>query len=214
MGTQTRQESESRAAARPQPLGTCSSGPQLEQALAEMPDDVASWHGAVLPACSSASRKLFLTIRGLFQKIGPVSVLIDEYDKPILDNILDIKKAEEIRFALHSFYSTLKRCNDFIYFLFITDISKFSKVSIFSSLNNLEDIFIDEDFSSIVGYTQDELEYYFSYWIDYISSIKNISSDQLLLQMKDYYDDFSFDGHLKLYNPFSILNFFKSKDRF
>ena len=157
-------------------------------------------------------RKLrFLTIRGLFQKIGPASVLIDEYDKPILDNILDIKKAEEIRFALHSFYSTLKRCNDFIYFLFIADISKFSKVSIFLSLNNLEDIFIDEDFSSIVGYTQDELEYYFSYWIDYISSIKNISSDQLLLQMKDYYDGFLFDGHLKLYNPFSILNFFKSK---
>ena len=89
--------------------------------------------------------------------------------------------------------------------MFITDISKFSKVSIFSSLNKIEDIFIDEDFSSIVGYTQDELEYYFSYWIDYISSIKNISSDQLLLQMKDYYDGFLFDGHLKLYNPFSIF---------
>ncbi|MCR5257517.1 MAG: AAA family ATPase [Desulfovibrio sp.] len=100
-------------------------------------------------------------IRDAYEKFGKIVVLIDEYDKPILDNISDPEKISYTRSLLHSFYSTLKACDKYIYFLFITGISRFTKIGIFSSINNLVDISFSCDYSAIVGYTQDELEHYF-----------------------------------------------------
>ncbi len=100
----------------------------------------------------------------LIQKIeqkNKVVILIDEYDKPIIDYIDNIEQATANRETLKNFYSVLKDADSYIHFLFITGVSKFSKVSIFSDLNNLEDITIDESFSCLTGITEQELELYF-----------------------------------------------------
>ena len=89
---------------------------------------------------------------------GTVVVLIDEYDKPILDNINDRETAIAIREELKNIYSVIKDSDPYLKFVFITGVSKFSKVSLFSGLNNLKDITIDRKYSSICGYTQEGLE--------------------------------------------------------
>ena len=153
-------------------------------------------------------------ISGIYKQSGAIVVLIDEYDKPILDCINNVSKAEEMRNVLRSFYTTIKSCSDegYIRFVMITGISKFSKTGVFSAMNDLLDISLMEDYSDIVGYTQEELEYNFADWIDATAERKNISREELLSTLKEYYDGFSFDGNVRLYNPFSILNFFEHKE--
>ena len=138
-------------------------------------------------------------------------MLIDEYDKPITDNIDDFKKANEIRELLRSFYTILKTYSKYLRFVFITGISKFTKVGIFSGLNNLDDISMSEEYGDIVGYTQQELEDNFSDWIEITAQRKSMSKKDLLDKIKKYYDGFSFDGITRVYNPFSVLKFFKEK---
>ena len=147
-------------------------------------------------------------IARLYKEFGLVVVLIDEYDKPITDHINDIEKANEVREFLRPFYTVLKDSSDYLRFVFITGISKFSKVGIFSGLNNLDDISMNDEYGDIVGYTQKELEDNFSEWIDKIATKKSMNSQQLLDKIKEYYDGFSFDGITKVYNPFSVLKFF------
>jgi hypothetical protein len=129
-----------------------------------------------------------------------VVILIDEYDKPILDLIEDIKQAQEVRKHLKTFYSVLKNLDEYIKFVFITGVSKFAKVSLFSGLNQLEDISLNKDFGNICGYTQNELESYFN---DYL---KDLNLDQI----KDWYNGYFFLQD-KLYNPFDILLYLKNK---
>ena len=144
-------------------------------------------------------------IRKIQKQCGQVVVLIDEYDKPILDNLSDLNKANEMREVLRSFYTVLKSCDEYLRFVFITGISKFSKMGVFSAMNNLEDISMDKRYSDIAGYTQDELECYFSDWLNFTAEQLGISREDLLSRLKNYYDGFSFDGVTRLYNPFSIL---------
>ena len=94
-------------------------------------------------------------------------------------------------------------------FIFLTGVSKFSKTSIFSGLNNLDDISIDSNFSTICGYTQEELENYFSGYIDKLSNKNNISFQKLLILIRDWYNGYSWDGETRLYNPYSIISLFK-----
>ena len=133
----------------------------------------------------------------LYKRYGQIVVLIDEYDKPILDNL---SEANAMREVMRSFYTVLKGCDEYLRFVFITGISKFSKMGVFSAMNNLLDISMLEKYGDITGYTQSELENYFSEWI------KSTNAD--LSKLKDYYDGFSFDGKIRLYNPFSMLSFF------
>lgn len=95
-------------------------------------------------------------------KEGKVALLIDEYDKPIIDYLDDLPQARENRETLKNFYSIIKEADPFLRFAFITGVSKFSKVSIFSDLNNLEDITISQQFNALTGYTQKELEQSFN----------------------------------------------------
>ncbi len=106
-----------------------------------------------------------------------VVVLVDEYDKPILDLIEDIKQAEEIRKELKAFYSVLKGLDRYIYsynigitylvirFVLVAGVSKFSNVSLFSGLNQLKDISLDVRYGNICGYTQEELDFYFKEYL-------------------------------------------------
>ncbi len=142
-------------------------------------------------------------IQTLHEKTGRrVVVLVDEYDKPILDNIENTEMAIAIREELKNFYSVIKDADPYIKFVFITGVSKFSKVSLFSGLNNLEDITISPDFSAICGYTQDELETVFAGWID---------EDVDLTEVKTWYNGYNWLGR-EVYNPFDILLYLKQKE--
>jgi hypothetical protein len=116
------------------------------------------------------------------KKRKQVVILVDEYDKPILDLIENKKKAEEARKELKALYSVLKNLDEYIKFVLITGVSKFSKVSLFSGLNQLEDISLNKDFGNICGYTQQELEFYFN---DYLQGLN-------LDEIKEWYNGYYF----------------------
>jgi hypothetical protein len=131
----------------------------------------------------------------------PVVILIDEYDKPILDNIDKPELAVNIREELKNYYSVIKDADQYLGLAFITGVSKFSKVSLFSGLNNLEDITLNRDFSTLCGYTQQELEKVFK---DYLQGLD-------LDEVKRWYNGYSWLGK-EVYNPFDVLLFLKNKD--
>ncbi len=131
-----------------------------------------------------------LTVK-LHDKYGKVVILIDEYDKPIIDYIENIEKAERNKEVLASFYEVIKNIDGYLRFVFITGVSKFSKVSIFSKLNNLEDITIDEIFTQMAGYSQSELELNFAEYIEKLSQKNNLPQDKLLKKIKKWYNGYS-----------------------
>jgi len=141
-----------------------------------------------------------------------VVVLIDEYDKPILDHIDDLKTAAENRQALRGFYGILKSMDPYLRFIFITGVTKFTKTSIFSGLNNLLDITLMNDYAGICGIPVDRLEKIFR---DYIELLKVNDSfkqyDNIAGEILAWYDGYSWDGKERLLNPFSLLNFFRQK---
>lgn len=137
-----------------------------------------------------------------------VVVLVDEYDKPIVDYIDDTEKAKKNREILREFYGVLKAADPYLKFVFLTGVSKFSRVSIFSGLNNLRDITLSSQFATIAGYTQEELEHYFDEHLQQFCQHKQISHQDLLEQIKHWYNGYSWNGKDLVYNPFSILNLF------
>ena len=186
-------------------LGSYSNAQELNFSIMRRLQDIAEDNNLHLKderTCDELLRKI---IRLLNKERGLVVILIDEYDKPILDNIDDLEKANEMREVLCSFYSMIKSCDDYLRFVFITGISKFSKSGVFSAMNNLTDISSDLEYGDIVGYTQKELEFYFNDWINNAADKMKFSPDALLASLRDYYDGFSFDGDTRLYNPFSIM---------
>ncbi len=125
-----------------------------------------------------------------------VVILVDEYDKPILDNIENEEIAKEIRDQLKGFYSVIKKSDEYLKFVFLTGVSKFSKVSLFSGLNNLNDITLNPNYATICGYTQSELEY----------SFKEHLKGQDLDKIREWYNGYKWLGE-SVYNPFDILLF-------
>jgi hypothetical protein len=135
------------------------------------------------------------------KKRKQVVVLIDEYDKPILDVIEDKKEAQEVRKELKGFYSVLKDLDEYIRFVIITGVSKFSKVSLFSGLNQLEDISLSKEYGNICGYTQEELEIYFKEYLEGVN----------LQEVREWYNGYNFLGD-RLYNPFDILLYLRNRE--
>ena len=151
-----------------------------------------------------AFRKLII----LLSEINKVVILIDEYDKPILDNIINQEISKRNRNLLRDFYSVLKTYDQYIKFCLLTGVSKFSKVSVFSGLNNLRDITINAQFSTICGLTQKEVDEYFEDRMGWISEKLKLTKEELREKIKLWYNGYSWDGENKVYNPFSILNFY------
>ncbi len=143
---------------------------------------------------------------------GKVVILIDEYDKPINDFLTDMPRAKENREILKNFYSIIKSADDYIRFMLLTGVAKFSRTSIFSVLNHLQDISLHRNYTTLCGYTQQELETYFFAHIDYSKDILKLSPAELLSEIKDWYNGYSWDGRNYLYNPFSVLQFFSASD--
>jgi hypothetical protein len=147
------------------------------------------------------NRNLELLIERIYEgSKKQVVILIDEYDKAILDNIEKKEEVERIREVLKGFYSTLKGLDRYIRFVIITGVSKFAKVSLFSGLNQLKDISLDERYGNICGYTQEELEKNFKEYLEGVD----------LEEVKDWYNGYSFLGD-RLYNPFDILLYLDSR---
>jgi hypothetical protein len=137
-----------------------------------------------------------------------VVVLIDEYDMAILDNISNPEIREANRRILHDFYRVLKAKDEFLRFVFITGVSKFAGVSVFSGLNNIKDITFHEKYNSVCGYTQAELENNFPEHIAASAQELQISKQDLLDKIKHFYNGYSWNGKETVYNPFSTLKLF------
>ena len=150
-------------------------------------------------------------VRQLHQQYGQVVILVDEYDKPLVDTLTDEAIFQENRTVLNSFYGSIKGLEAHLRFVFLTGVSRFSKVGIFSGMNNLNDITLDTSFASIVGFTQAEVSTHFPQYISALSKEFDLTETQILAHIKDWYNGFSWDGLTRLYNPFSILNLFQKK---
>jgi hypothetical protein len=149
-------------------------------------------------------------LQKLHEKHGKVVLLIDEYDKPIIDFLEKhtFEKAKANREILRSFYSVLKSSDDHLRLVFITGISKFAQVSIFSNLNNLNDITFNKRYATLTGYTQKELEHYFEDHLQEVETALAVSRQEVLDGMREWYNGYSWDGIQRVYNPFGVLRFF------
>ncbi|WPL18668.1 putative AAA-ATPase [Thiorhodovibrio winogradskyi] len=127
-------------------------------------------------------------------------VLVDEYDKPILDNLPDLATAKAMRDGLRNLYSVIKGRDAHIRFVFLTGVSKFSKVSLFSGLNNLVDITVDAEYSALCGYTEADLDRVFA------PELEGLDRDQI----RAWYNGYNWTGEA-VYNPFNVLLLFKTR---
>jgi hypothetical protein len=173
------------------------------EALDERLREVLNWHakkqGVAFENTSIGGRFFELIEKTCLTHGAEVVVLVDEYDKPLLDNLADPDTVREIREGLRNFYSVIKDADAYIRFAFITGVSKFSKVSLFSGLNNLIDLTLDRRFATICGYTQTDVESVFAAYLDGVD----------LDELRRWYDGYSFLGE-NVYNPFDVLLFLDS----
>jgi hypothetical protein len=159
-----------------------------------------------------------LRLKGLIERAEnktnrKVVVLVDEYDKPLLESADNFELNEKIRNELKGFYGVLKAMDAYLKFILITGVTKFSKISIFSDLNQLVDISLDEKFSSICGISKTELYKDFKPEIDALSIARGLSHDETALKLKQLYDGYHFAKVSEdIYNPFSVLNTFFYND--
>ncbi|WP_194848315.1 ATP-binding protein [Candidatus Neptunochlamydia vexilliferae] len=146
-----------------------------------------------------------------------VAVLIDEYDKPIIDHLEDLDVARKNRDILKDFFGTIKSLDKHLKFTFITGISKFSRVSLFSALNNLNDITMEPKYAGMMGYTEEELRASFRDHIQKIAQERSqlgnlVPEEKVIDEVRNWYNGYRFsEGKLCVYNPFSTLKFMQSK---
>jgi hypothetical protein len=154
----------------------------------------------------SASDCFSELIEKLHRETGEkVVILIDEYDKPVTSHLFD-EHLKPVKTAVHDFYQVMKGADEHIRFIFLTGVSKFSGLSVFSALNNPDDITMR--YATICGYTQAELESNFSEYIDEAANEFEWTRERMLDRIRYFYDGYSWDGVTHVYNPFSTLRFF------
>ncbi len=186
---------------------------ELEELLIENIDNIARDNNFKLTSRIYTSRLkeliLILAEKSVHKK---VVVLVDEYDKPIIDHMEDVETAVKMRDILKGFYTMLKGLDEYIRFVFMTGVSKFSKAGVFSGLNNLEDITMVSRCSSMLGITNEEMEEYFSGYIEELAKYEGISKEEAVEKIKEWYDGYCFSHECeRVYNPFSTLRLFKDK---
>ncbi|MCU0444679.1 MAG: ATP-binding protein [Microscillaceae bacterium] len=144
-----------------------------------------------------------------------VVFLVDEYDKPITEFLRQeqLQTADKNRELMRLFYSPLKELDKYLRFVFITGVSKFSKVSVFSDLNHLEDLTIGKDFATLLGYTEEEIEHYFHEKIAQIAQEMELTYEACFAKMRLWYNGYSWNaGKDKVYNPTSVMKFLRNRD--
>jgi hypothetical protein len=142
-----------------------------------------------------------------------VVILLDEYDSPYTDFVNDPAMANKVRALLRNFYVQIKANDRYIHFTFITGISKFARFGVFSTLNTPADISLMPEYAAICGYTEDEIIQYFPDYLEETAGSMQITTEELIAKMRNYYNGFSFDdeAETRLYNPYSTLCFFSAK---
>lgn len=174
--------------------GVLDSRQRLDQRIRRMLDIQAEAQNLALHQEEVSDRLEELILKLHASRGERVAVLVDEYDKPILDHLHQPERALELREGLRNLYSVLKSQDARLRFVLLTGVSKFSKVSLFSGLNNLKDITLDERFATLCGYTQAELENVFAGWLAGVD----------LTELRQWYNGYNFLGE-SVYNPFDIL---------
>ena len=163
---------------------------------------------------NSADTMFHELIKTLHDKFGDVVILLDEYDKPILNNISEDNRQVFLK-ALKAFYSVIKEKNDMIRLVFITGVSKFSHVSLFSDLNNLTDITLDADFAEMLGFTEQDIRANFADRIPEAAKANGLSEEDLMQRLLIWYDGYRFsEAVTHVCNPVSVTSFFKKHYRF
>ena len=141
-----------------------------------------------------------------------VVVLIDEYDAPLLDVAHEKVKLDDLRQIMRNFYSPLKACDPYLRFVFITGITKFSQLSIFSELNNLKNISMDPAFAAVCGISEEEIQTQMSDYLDDFAVHQEITREEAMTALKKQYDGYHFSWPSPdMYNPFSLLNAFQDR---
>ena len=159
---------------------------------------------------SVAFEELVLELHKKYQR--QVVVLVDEYDKPLVDLLTKEEKFNENREILRTLYGTMKGLDNYLRFVMLTGVSRFAKVGVFSGLNNLDDISMNPVFNKLTGFTQAELLQYFDEHLETLCARFSTTREILMPVIQEWYNGFSFDGDQKLYNPFSILRLLSEKE--
>ena len=180
----------------------------LNDSLAEWERRYGSRPSEVTPALRFAG-----VIRRACEKTGHrVVILVDEYDKPLLNAIGNKPLQESFRSSLKPFYGVLKTMDRYIRFALLTGVTKFGKVSVFSDLNNLEDISMNERFVGLCGITEREIHEYMEPELHELAAAQGLSYEEACGRLKEMYDGYHFAENTEgIYNPFSLLNTFKSR---
>lgn len=174
---------------------------ELENKISEIFIEHQNTYSIKLQSTGSAGkfRELILQLADKFKR--NVVILVDEYDKPILDNITDLEIAKEVREGLKNLYSIIKDCDAHVKFCLLTGVTKFSKVSLFSGLNNLKDLTLDVRYATICGYTQTDVKHVFAECLEGVD----------LEELKRWYNGYNFMGE-PVYNPFDVLLYLDSRE--
>jgi len=182
---------------------------RLERYLGNMLAEYEKRYGIDNPSMDNNDR-LTAVIRRAFEETGrKVVVLIDEYDAPLLDVMHEDRDLPVLRNVMRNFYSPLKACDPYLRFVFLTGITKFSQLSIFSELNNIKNISMDESYAAICGITEDEMRSQMRGHIESLAEKLGLTHEETILKLKEKYDGYHFMWPSPdIYNPFSLLNAF------
>ena len=162
----------------------------------------------VPPPDRDAFRRFFAFLSA--QPLGSLVLLIDEYDAPLTQHLDNSELFKKVQDKLSSFYLFVKHCDANLRFLFITGITKFQNTGIFSAFNSLNDITLNPDYSTLLGYTKDEILENFGAHINHAAQMLSCTPEHILEELKTYFDGYCFDELVsaKVFNPWSVLSFF------
>lgn len=182
-----------------------------DSALRQMLDNIFALYEDVYgrqPGIDAPAQRFYNLIRNAYLKTGrKVVVLVDEYDAPLLNTLENESLNNSCRQTLKSVFSIMKDADEYIHFAFVTGISRFSHTSLFSGANNLKDISLLDEYSTICGITEDELRGMFAQGIEAFAKKMGIDSQEMMCVLKDNYDGYHFSAECHdIYNPFSLLN--------
>ncbi len=188
-----------------------STAEEMERDMCAFLAEIAASHQVTLTREYASSRFDELIVR-IHEKTGrQVVVLVDEYDMPILDALNNPTDMPAIRNFLQSFYKVIKGVDEYLRFVFLTGVSKFAKVSIFSGMNSPDDITMDAQYATICGYTHDELVRDFEEYINDFALSEKVTTSEIVESIRHWYNGYSWDGLNPVYNPFSTLLLFRKK---
>ncbi len=185
----------------------------LVRYILEVLDENAERLGVTIDAVDT-NIGLMQLIKGARDKYGEkVVLLIDEYDAPLLDVMHEEENLKNLRTVMQNLYSPIKKNDRYLRFVFITGVTKFSQLSIFSELNNLMNISMDEEYAGICGITEEEMLTQLDAGIDALAEKQGLTKDEAIKALKDNYDGYHFSSvSPDIYNPFSLLNALSRKN--